>query len=376
MSRPTWAEIHLDNLAFNFHSVKKYVNENIKYMAVIKADAYGHCAVECARRLEREGVDWFGVALPEEGIELRKSGIHKHILCLGSFWAGQENEILNYNITPTVYRTEIAEIFNRAAKEKGVIADIHVKIDTGMNRLGVRFDELRGFLENLSRLENLKVDGVMTHFAAADSDEEFTNLQIKRFNEAVEIFYEKGFRPTFRDLANSPGTLGHTDAHGNMVRLGGVLYGLWRDILPKDIEPPKLKPVMTLHTKITQLKKVLKGETVGYGRTFKAEKDLLSAAIPIGYQDGFRRGLSNCGRVIVNGVYCGVIGRISMDWTIIDVTDVPGVKVGDEVILIGCHNGLEVTAEDLAKKINTISYEITCGISKRVPRIFKNESTD
>lgn len=376
MQRPTWAEIHLDNLAFNFHSVKKRVNENIKYMAVVKADAYGHCAVECARRLEREGVDWFGVALPEEGVELRKSGIHKHILCLGSFWSGQENEILNYNITPTVYRWEIAEIFNRAAKERGVIADIHVKVDTGMNRLGVRFDELKEFLDSIRKLENLKIDGVMTHFAAADSDADFTNLQIRRFNEAIGIFHEKGFRPTFKDLSNSPGTLGYADAHGNMVRLGGVLYGLWRDILPKQIDPPKLKPVMTLHTKITHLKKVLKGETVGYGRTFKAEKDLISAAVPIGYQDGFRRGLSNAGRVIVNDVYCGVIGRISMDWTIIDVTDVPNVKVADEAILIGNQNDLQVTAEELAEKTNTLSYEITCGISKRVPRIFKNEDAD
>ena len=373
MSRPTWAEIHLDHLAFNFHSVKKRVRENIKYMAVVKADAYGHCAVECARRLEREGVDWFGVALPEEGIELRKAGVHKHILCLGSFWAGQENEILNYNLTPVVYRAEIAEIFNRAAQERGVIADIHVKVDTGMNRIGVRFDELKEFVQKLKEFENLKVDGVMTHFAAADSDAAFTNLQIKRFNEAVEIFHENGFRPAFRDLANSPGTLGYSNSHGNLVRLGGVLYGLWRDVLPRNIEPPDLKPVMTLRTEIALLKRVPKGESVGYGRTFVAERDSLIATIPIGYQDGYRRELSNVGRAIVNGVYAKVAGRISMDWTMLDVSEAPNVKVGDEVILIGAQNDLCVAAEEIAEKTETISYEITCGISRRVPRVFKSK---
>lgn len=373
MSRPTWAEIDLDNLAYNFHSVKNYVDENIKYMAVVKADAYGHGALQCAHRLEREGIDWFGVALPEEGIELRKSGIHKHILCLGSFWAGQEKEILNYNVTPVVYRLELAERFDRAAAERGVIADVHVKVDTGMNRIGVRFDELKEFLDGLKKFENLKVDGVMTHFAAADSDDEFTNLQVKRFNEAVETFHQKGFRPTFKDLANSPGTLGHANAHGNMVRLGGVLYGLWRDVLPKNIQPPRLKAVMSLHTKITQLKTVLKGETIGYGRTFKAEKDLLVATVPIGYQDGYPRALSNSGCALVNGIPAEVVGRISMDWTMVDVTAAPDARIGDEVLLIGEQNGARVTAEEIAEKTQTISYEVTCGISRRVTRLYKDD---
>lgn len=370
MIRPTWAEINLDNLACNFHSIKNHLNENIKYMAVVKADAYGHGALECARRLEKEGIDWFGVALPQEGIQLRKSGIFKHILCLGGFWEGQEADILNYSITPVIYRSELAESFNRAAKERGVIADVHIKVDTGMNRVGVRYDELQEFIDKLKQFENIKVDGVMTHFASADSDTEFTNLQIKRFNDAVELFYENGFHPTFKDLANSPGALGHANSHGNMIRLGGVLYGLWWDILPKNINPPQLKPVMSLHTKITLLKKVKKGEAVGYGRTFKADKDMLIAAIPMGYQDGYPRGFSNIGRAILNGQFVNVIGRISMDWTMLDVADVKDVKVGDEVILIGQQNNLKVTAEDIAESIKTISYEITCGISQRVARIY------
>ncbi|MGI9035622.1 MAG: alanine racemase [Pyrinomonadaceae bacterium] len=368
--RPTWAEIRLDNLASNFQSVKRSVGADVKYMAVVKADAYGHGATQCARRLEAEGVDWFGVALPEEGIELRQAKIGKPILCLGSFWKGQENELLNYNLTPIIFRLDAAESFNRAAQMRGTIADIHIKVDTGMNRVGVRCDELNEFAEKLKQFKNLKVDGVMTHFAAADNDDDFTNLQIERFKTCVKLLEEKGFRPTFRDLANSPGAIGYKNARGNLVRLGGVLYGLWSDILPKNIQPPPLKPVMTLHTRISLLKRVPKGETVGYSRAFKTRRDSLIATVPIGYEDGYRRGLSNVGRVIVGGVFADVVGRISMDWTLLDVTNVPNVKLDDEVILIGEQNDLRVTAEELAAQSATISYEITCGINRRVERKF------
>lgn len=372
VKRPTWAEIHLDHLAFNLQSVKKRIGENIKYMAVVKADAYGHGAPECALALEQAGIDWFGVALPEEGVELRKSGIYKPILCLGSFWAGQESELLEHHLTPTIFRLEIAERFNQAAKERGIVADVHVKVDTGMNRIGVRFDEVREFAENFKQFTNLKVDGLMTHFAAADSDVDFTNLQIRRFDEAVETFHEKGFRPTFKDLANSPGAIGYENAKGNMVRLGGILYGLWWDVLPKTANPPDLKPVLTLHTKIALLKRVPRGETIGYSRTWTAEKDSLVATIPIGYQDGYMRGFSNCASVIVNGAFAKVAGRVSMDWTLLDVTDVPNVKVGDEVTLIGEQGELKITTEELATHCGTNSYEVTCGISQRVTRIYKH----
>jgi alanine racemase len=376
MSRPTWAEIHLDHLAFNLQSAKRRIGENIKYMAVVKADAYGHGAPQCARALAAAGIDWFGVALPEEGVELRKHGIDKPILCLGSFWAGQENEILEHRLTPTVFRLEIAEKLNRAASERGVVADVHVKIDTGMNRIGVRFDEIKEFAENLKRLTNLKVDGLMTHFAAASDDAAFTNLQIGRFEEAVEIFHEKGFRPAFKDLANSPGAIGYENAKGNMVRLGGILYGLWWDVLPKTVNPPDLKPVLTLHTKISLLKRVPQGETAGYSRTWTAARDSLVATIPIGYQDGYMRGFSNCAQAIVRGKFARVAGRVSMDWTLLDVTDVPGAAVGDEVVLIGEQNNLKITAEELAAHCGTISYELTCGISRRVTRIVKSESSE
>lgn len=370
VNRPTWAELNLDNLAFNFHSVKKFVGENLSIMAVVKADAYGHGAICCARKLEAEDIDWFGVALPEEGLHLRENGITKPILCLGSFWSGQEKFLLENNLTPVIFQIETAEKLNRAAKEKNLIADIHIKIDTGMGRIGIRFDAVNQFAENLQRFENLCVKGIMTHFASADNlaENDFTDRQIKRFDEAVKIFEAKGFRPVYKDLANSPGAIAHKNSRGNMVRLGGILYGLGGDVLPKEIDKPELKPVMSLHTRIAQLKKVPKGETLGYSRTFTTEKDSLIATVPIGYQDGYSRGLSNNANVIVNNSYVPVVGRISMDWTILDVTGVADVQVNDEVILIGESGNVKVTAEDLAIRTDTISYEITCGINRRVTR--------
>ena len=371
--RPTWTEINLDNLAFNFKSVKQFVGAKLNYMAVVKADGYGHGAVNCARRLEQADIDWFGVALPEEGLELRENGIKKPILCLGSFWAGQENLLLENDLTPVIYRLDIAEKFNRAANDKKTIADVHVKIDTGMGRIGIRFDEVKDFAESLKKFTNLRVDGIMTHFATADnlSENDFTNEQIRRFDEAVLIFEEKGFCPRYKDLANSPAAVAHQNSRGNLVRIGGILYGLGDDVLPKEIEKPALKPVLSLHTRIAYLKKVPKGETLGYSRSFTTEKDSLIATLPIGYQDGITRRLSNKGRVLINGSFAPIVGRISMDWTVLDVTDIPNVKINDEVILIGEENDKKITAEELARLTETISYEITCGIDRRVTRKYR-----
>ena len=370
--RPTWAEIDLDNLAFNFRSVKDFVGSDMKYMAVVKADAYGHGSVRCAQRLEAEGIDWFGVALPEEGVELRRAGLRKLILCLGGFWPGQEKLILNNNLTPVVYQLDKAALLDRAAEERRTAAAIHVKVDTGMGRIGVRYDAVPDFVGKLKEFKNLRVEGVMTHFAAADDlgQSEFTDLQIKRLYEAVEIFREAGFRPAYCDLSNSPGAVTRRNTAGNMVRLGGVLYGLGDDVLPKGIERPELRPVMSLHSRISDIKLIPKGETVGYSRTFTTKRDSMIATVPIGYQDGFPRALSNHGRVIVDGAFAPVVGRVSMDWTIIDVTEISQAKIGDEVILIGAEGGLRVSAEDLAGECDTISYEITCGIHRRVPRLY------
>lgn len=377
--RPTWAEIDLQALAANFHVVRQRVGPEVKVMAVVKANAYGHGAVECARRLAAEGADWFGVATPEEGIELRLSGITQPILCLAGFWEGQESACIQHQLAPVVYRAEMLAALDQAAAAAGVVADVHVKIDTGMGRLGVRFDEAANFATALKEFKNIRVDGLMTHLAAADdhSCEPLTNNQVKRFETAVTVFHDHGFAPEHRHLANSAGIFDQPAARGNMVRPGGVLYGLWRDVLdPTHEHAAHFQPVMSLRSRISLLKWVPAGETIGYGCTFEASRPTLVATLPIGYHDGYMRGLSNRGRVVARGAYASVIGRISMDLTLIDVTNVADVEVGDVVTLMGCGDGpgqLSLAAEDLAKVAGTLSYELTCGINERVPRVFLPE---
>ena len=268
--RPTISTINLDDLAFNFRSVRQFVGEDVRYLAVVKADAYGHGAVQCSKRLEAEGIDWFGVALPEEAVELRDSGIQKPILCMGGFWPGQEELLLRYRITPAISSIEQAEMLNRFAANRGVTADIHIKIDTGMGRIGVRVDEAGDCADKLCKLNNLRVAAMMSHLAAADnlSENEFTDEQISAFSRAVETFRDKGIRPDFVDLANSPGAVAHAASRKDMVRLGGVLYGLGGDVLPKGIPTPELRPILSLQTEVSHIKRVPAGESLGYGRSF------------------------------------------------------------------------------------------------------------
>jgi len=373
--RPTWAEIDLNNLAANFKRVKQRVTPAARVMAVLKANAYGHGAVECAQRLSREGADWFGVALPEEGIQLRAAGIKEPILCLAGYWPGQAAACIQYQLTPVVYRLDMIEALNQAAANAGIVIDVHVKVDTGMGRLGVRFDEMSEFIPGLAQFRNVRLDGVMTHLAAADDAacQPLTRDQIQRFDDVVTLFREHGYRPTHLHLANSAGIFGHRDSWGNLVRPGGVLYGLWRDVLPLTTSDPELLPVMSLHSRISLLKWVPPGETIGYGCTFEASRRSLIATLPVGYHDGYMRGLSNRGHVIVRGRYAPVAGRVSMDLTLIDVTDVPGVEVDDQTTLLGWNRNkpeLRITAEDLARIVGTLSYEVTCGVGERVPRVF------
>jgi alanine racemase len=375
VNRPTWAEIDLDNLAFNFHSVKEFVGPGIEQMAVVKADAYGHGAVECARRLEAVGADWLAVATTEEAVELRQGGVLLPILVFGSFWPGQEREVLNFDLTPILIREGQADALNEAAESRSPMAKVHVKVDTGMNRVGFRQEHWRSVAKHLFDLKNIQVEGLMTHFAAAEnlSENAFTGHQIARFAEAVEIFHEAGHRPKYIDMANSPGAVIHPLSKSKMVRIGGLLFGLADDVIPKGVEKPEVKPVMALYSRIALVKSVPKGETIGYGRTFETERDSVIATIPVGYSDGFRRGLSNKGKVIVNGKLAPIAGRLSMDWTTVDVTDCGNVAVGDKVTLIGMDQREKVAAVDLAEQCETLSYEITCGISSRVPRIYSGK---
>lgn len=368
--RPTIAEIDLDNLAFNFHSVKDFVGDGVRLMAVVKADAYGHGAVQCATRLEAEGVDWLAVATVEEGVELREARITKPILVLGGFWPGQELALLNFDLTPVIFRIDQARSIAEAAGRQETTAKLHVKIDTGMGRIGIRLEDVGEFATELSTIENLEIEGLMTHFAVADDLDatDFTNHQITSFESAVETFLAHGHRPKYVDMSNSPGAVVHPLSRSHLVRIGGLLYGLGGDVLPPGVPHPELKPVMSIKSKIALIKTVKAGESVGYGRTWVAQRDTVVATIPIGYHDGLPRSLSNKGHFLVNGVHAPIIGRVSMDWTTIDVTDIPDATVGDDVTIIGASGVEFIRAEDLAAIADTISYEITCGINQRIPR--------
>jgi alanine racemase len=342
-------------------------------MAVVKANAYGHGAVECARALEAINADWFGVALVEEGIELRRAGITRPIFCLGGFWRGQADDLIARDLTTAVYRLDQAEELNARAGASGRVVNFHLKVDTGMGRLGVRLDDLAEFARSISRLPSVKLDGVMTHFAAADSAAtDYTERQIARYEEAVEILRDLGFAPSWRHLANSAGIHAYPQSHGNLARVGGAMYGLMRDALSPNLEPFDARPVMSLHSRVVMLKTTPAGTPLGYGLSFTTARESRIATLPIGYADGLRRSHSNNGQVLLRGHFAPIVGRVSMDLTIIDVTDVPGAEVGDEALLIGERGGLRISAEDLAEQIGTISYEIVTGISARVPRVYAN----
>lgn len=373
LARPTHAVINLDALASNFRTMRGLVGGETKIMAVVKANAYGHGAVECSKLLESLGADWFGVALPEEGVELRNAGIKTPILCLNGFWHGQESLVIDHGLTPVIFRSDLARSLNAESEKRGVVTNIHLQIDTGMRREGVLFSELSAFAAEIAECKDLNVEGLMTHFSSADDIEaaDVTRDQIDLFQKAIEIIRKSGSSPSVIDAANSPGTIGFPESRFSMIRLGGILYGLIGDMLPRVDGIPDLRPVMSLRTKITDLKRIAPGETVGYGRTFQADGERLAALIPIGYNDGLPRSLSNRGHMIVHGQKAPIIGRISMDWTVIDVTDVKGVSVDDEVVVLGSQTPQMISAESIAADAETISYEITCGISGRIPRVFK-----
>jgi alanine racemase len=368
--RPSWAEIHLDHLTHNFHAVKSHVGAGVQVLAPIKADAYGHGAVAVARHLERLGCDWFGVALPEEGIALREAGVTRPILCLGGFWDAQADDLIEYDLTPVIYDLARLEQLDTAARKRDTVACYHVKVDTGMGRLGVPCESFEPFVSRLGQYKNARLDGLMTHLSSANdpAKEEYTDDQLDRFVRAAKVVEAAGLAPTYYHAANSAGVYGYPGAWGNMVRPGGVLYGLWRNVIARVTPQPDLKPVLSLHTRIVFLKSVPAGTPLGYGGTFTTARPSRIATLPIGYYDGYKRAFSNRARVIVREMYARVVGRISMDLTLIDVTDVPGVSVGDEVVLLGEKDGLRVTADELARLAHTISYEIICGISQRVPR--------
>lgn len=373
IGRPAWAEINLDNLAHNFRVTRNAIGPGVAIMPAVKADAYGHGAVECARTLEAEGAEWFGVSFPEEAIDLRRAGITRPILCLSGFCEGQQSLLLDQQLTPAVYRIDLLDLLDRAAESAGTRIDFHLKIDTGMGRLGVPMTELNGFLEHVADCRNVRLDGVMAHFASADERtlEDFTREQMALFEQAIKMIRERGHSPGWIHESNSAATHAYPESRGNMVRLGGLLYGLWRDVIDTTVPSLDWRPVMSLLARIIMIKTVPPGTRLGYGGTFVTSRETVLAILPIGYEDGLRRRLSNRGKVIIRGQIAPIVGRVSMDLTIVDVSDIGGVSIGDEAILFGSQEGVSITAEEMAAEIETIGYEVTCGISERVPRVYR-----
>jgi alanine racemase len=372
MQRPTWVEIALDRLARNCRTLKQQLPPETQLMAIVKADAYGHGAPRCAQVLEQAGADWFGVALIEEGLELREAGVTKPVFCLGGFWPQQAEKLITHGLTPALFRLDAAEALEAAARAHGCKVKVHIKVDTGMGRFGLPLSDLAAFAEQFKRFTHLELDGLMTHLANADdADSAYTEEQIALYQEALKQLRAAGFDPAWRHLANSAGMHAYPPARGTLVRVGALLYGLTGDILKPGLPPPAVQPVLSLHSRIAWLKTVPPGTAIGYGSTFVTTRESRIATIPIGYADGLRRALSNVGQVLVRGSMAPIVGRVSMDLTMIDVTDVPGVALDDEVVLLGEQQGQRLTAEELARQIGTVSYEIITGISARVPHVYR-----
>lgn len=372
-SRPTFAEINLAALRENYAVVRAAVPPRTSLLAVVKADAYGHGFLEISKELERQGVDAFGVAFLAEAIQLRKSGIDKPILLLGGVYPGQERKCVGFGIASTVFSLDQLKAFDQAAGKLYRKALVHLKVDTGMGRLGVPYDQVPALLDVLKLLPNIYLEGVVSHFASADELDEsgqfFTRLQAERFNSVVEQVRAAGFSPRYLHIANSAATLLHDYPFCNLVRPGIALYGA----LPSPDFQGKilLRPVMRLMSRIAMLKWVEPATTISYGRRFTAGQRSLIASVPVGYADGYPRALTNKGQVLVRGQRAQVSGTVCMDWIMLDVTHIPDVAVGDEVTLMGeDRQGNAIPVEELANWAGTIPYELLCGISKRVPRVY------
>ncbi len=368
--RPTRAEVDLGALVRNVRALRS-VAPGVALLAMVKADAYGHGAGLIARALETEGVEMLGVALVEEGLALRQAGVGAEILVLGGAYEGGWEAMVQASLYPAVFREDQLEALAAAARKLGTVPRAHLKVDTGLARLGAQPGEVPALL---ARARALQVDlqGVMSHFANADlADAGVTQEQLKKFRAVLAQVDAAGFRPRWRHLANSAAMVALPSAregeHLNLVRPGLALYGL--SPAPWIVLPQPLEPVLSWKTAVVHLKTVPPGTAVSYGGTWTARRPTRIATLPVGYADGYPRRLSNRGQVLVRGQRVPLVGRVCMDLCMVDVTDVPGVALGDEVVLLGRQGTEEVGAVELAGWLETIPYEVLCGVGARVPRV-------
>jgi len=365
--RQTRAEIHLDALADNVKEIKGLLSKKTKFCAVVKADAYGHGAVPAAKAVLAAGADMLAVAIVNEAIELREAGITAPILILGHTPSVQASLLVSFGITQAVFSLEMAEALSRAAVAAGTTAKIHLKIDTGMSRIGVDYKEAGAFAAAIANLPGLEIEGAFSHFATADStDKTYARYQFENFQIALQQIELHGIKIAIRHIANSAAIIDMPETHLDMVRAGIILYGLWPS--PEVSKKIHLKATMHFKTCVAYLKEVPAGTPVSYGCTYTTDQPRRIATLPVGYADGWPRSLSNKAQVWLHGRKVPLVGRICMDQCMIDVSQVPEAMPGDEVILFG---GPEVPADEVAEQIGTISYELVCMVGKRVPRQYR-----
>lgn len=367
-----YAEIDLDAVLYNMESMRGNIAENTKIMAVIKADGYGHGAVEIAEAIDHlDYVFGYAVATVEEGLILRKHGIEKPILILGYVFPDQYEAMIRAEIRPTVFTAEMAEELSEAAEKTGMDCKIHFAIDTGMGRIGYQVtEEAADEMTRLAKLPHIMVEGIFTHFAKADEiEKEPTHRQIELFTHMIQMLEQRGVKIPIHHCSNSAGIVEIPEANMDLVRAGITLYGLW----PSDeVDKTKIsiKPALSLITHVAYVKELEAGHSISYGGTYTTKETRRIATIPVGYADGYARSLSNKGDVLIHGRRAPICGRVCMDQFMVDVTDIPQAKELDEVILVGRQGDEEITVDELGDLCGRFSYEFICDIGKRVPRIY------
>jgi len=366
MAGPTKAVVDLEKLSFNLKSIRKRVGSGVRVCPAVKADAYGHGAVEVSRRLERDGADMLAVAHLEEGIELRSAGISLPILLLGAVLKEYVGEIIRWRFRPIITDISIAEELNKAAENSRPLP-VHIKVDTGMGRLGFLERDALDAAKRINSLENIILEGALTHFASSDEkDKSFTYGQIERFQNIISAVKNEGINIPIIHSANSAAIIEVEESYFNMVRPGIMLYGL----LPsREVsQSTDIKPIMKVVSKIVHIKRFPPGRPLSYGRTFLTERETLAGVVPVGYGDGYNRLLSNRAGVLVAGTSAPVIGRVCMDQILIDITEIPGIMVGAGVVIYSDNRTDANSVENIAEILGTIPNEVVCAISKRVPR--------
>ncbi|MFI5303464.1 MAG: alanine racemase [Nitrospiria bacterium] len=364
---PTIAEIDLSALLHNLGQVRNLIGPNRSIIAVVKADAYGHGAVKISQTLEEAGVNALGVALVQEGIELRQAGVRIPILVMGSILKEQIPPLFKYQLTPVLFQSALIPLLEKEAEKRGITMPVHIKIDTGMGRLGIQSDQVSYFINEILRNKRIKIEGIMTHLADADdTDSKNLSNQLKLWGKILDELQEFQLKSPQIHLANSAAIASLRKLESNPVRPGLMLYG-YSSV--KKLQP-SLEPVLTFKTRIVHLKTVPAGTPISYGGTFVTSRQSIIATLPVGYADGYWRALSNCGKVLIHGKRVPVVGRVCMDMTMIDVTKLSNLDVGEEAVLIGKQGKEFISADEVARWIGTIPYEVLCGIGKRVPRIY------